>query len=528
MQRKFSTSLFVQKCFIVLALICFLPAFAYSQSVPREEKEEATLRVMNRDIVQFRTSLAGSTPSQRAEHAKSRIVEIHREELEKPIEVLPVSVGNEKGVQFQLGDRFLFTLIEKDLDPDKGMNFSMFVSETKELLEELKGARQKQTEFKYVFRQSIQFVLATGFLVFALWGLKRVLNFINYQLLRKCNHLPVHQNGQVHWAEYFLLFGARVTNTIKWIFYLAFIYAWLTFTLNLFPLTHPLGIQLGGHVVNTFEWIIESIARSIPNLITILIIVLFTRALADLLKVFFRRVQNQQLEIPYFHHETVSATQRISIVVLWGLAIAIMYPFIPGSNGDAFKGISVLLGIVISLGSTGLVTQLMSGLVVVYSRAVRVGDFVQVGDVEGIVTEIGGLATKVQSVQQIETTIPNSVIISQSIKNYSRLNDNKGTLFTTKVTIGYDAPWRKIHELLIAAAKSISEIRTDPAPIVFQRALSDFYVEYELLIHCDEPQKKVAIMSMLHAAIQDQFNAAGIQIMSPHFMIQPDHPVLGK
>ncbi len=222
----------------------------------------------------------------------------------------------------------------------------------------------------------------------------------------------------------------------------------------------------------------------------------------------------------------MSASQRIASVILWGIAIAIIYPFIPGSSSDAFKGLSVFMGLVISLGSTGLVNQLMSGLVVIYSRAIRVGDLVSVDGTEGVVTEVGGLATKIQSLQKIEITVPNSVLISNSIQNLSRLNEKSGALFSTKVTIGYDAPWRKVHEMLIDSAQKISDIRHDPKPVVYQRGLSDFYVEYELFMHLTDPSRKVAILSLLHQEIQDAFNANGIQIMSPHFMAQPSQPVI--
>jgi small-conductance mechanosensitive channel len=149
-----------------------------------------------------------------------------------------------------------------------------------------------------------------------------------------------------------------------------------------------------------------------------------------------------------------------------------------------------------------------------------------VNGVKGVVTEIGGLATKIQTQNKIETTIPNSVIISNSIENFTRLNDASGSLISTTVTIGYDAPWRKVHEMLISAALSTNQIQRAPSPYVFQRALSDFYVEYQLFFHTEFPEIQIKILSELHQKIQDEFNQADIQIMSPHFMSQPNHPVL--
>jgi len=226
------------------------------------------------------------------------------------------------------------------------------------------------------------------------------------------------------------------------------------------------------------------------------------------------------------HPETTSATRRIVSILVWGLGIAVAYPYLPGSGSEAFKGLSVLFGLMLTLGSTSLVTQAMSGLVIVYSRALRKGDFVEVNDVQGTVTEVAALATKIVNVRNEEITIPNSVLVSSPIRNYSRLAGDSGTLLATKVTIGYDAPWRQVQALLIEAARRTPAVRREPAPYVYQRALSDFYVEYELFVGIDRPRERIPILSALHANIPDAFNEHGVQIMSPHFEGQPPNAVL--
>jgi small-conductance mechanosensitive channel len=175
----------------------------------------------------------------------------------------------------------------------------------------------------------------------------------------------------------------------------------------------------------------------------------------------------------------------------------------------------------VSLGSTGLINQMMAGLVLVYSRALRRGDFVVVDDVEGVVMEVGALATKVVTMRNEEITIPNAVLTATRIRNYSKLAGTHGTMLSTKITIGYDAPWRQVHAMLALAAERTPGLRREPAPIVYQRALSDFYVEYELLANTDRPGERVPILSALHQNIQDVFNEHGVQIMSPHFVLQP-------
>ncbi len=512
--------------FLALFLITniFIPQ-GFAAVKANEEVRPETLTFMNRDLAIFRANLNGASPSIRVENALKRMRQVETMELIEDIRAVPFSLAGEKGFQFHLGTRHLFSLIEKDLDPESSEQMADLVKETTLILEELKNARYQQSKISFLIHEFFVALLATIALIASIVILKRGLNWSGHYLLIKCREISTRHNG-THWVEYFFLFGARLTQFISWLLILILLYSWITFCFSRFPLTYPLGHKLGMYVSHTLHWVVESILAAIPNLMTIFIVVFITRSLLDLLKVFFRRVQSGQLKIPLLHFETVSATQRITTVIIWGLCIAIIYPFIPGSNSEAFKGLSVLLGVIISLGSTGLVTQLMSGLVVVYSRALRVGDFIQVNGVKGVVTEIGGLATKIQTQNKIETTIPNSVIISNSIENFTRLNDATGSLISTTVTIGYDAPWRTVHEILISAALSTNQIISAPSPYVFQRALSDFYVEYQLFFHTEFPEIQTKILSELHQKIQDEFNRAGIQIMSPHFMSQPLHPVL--
>ena len=202
------------------------------------------------------------------------------------------------------------------------------------------------------------------------------------------------------------------------------------------------------------------------------------------------------------------------------------YPYIPGSDTYAFKGLSVLIGLMITLGSIGLINQIISGLFVIYSKSVKSGDYVRIGDIEGESINVGSLATKLRTPRQEEITLPHSVMVGTATTNYSRLAGEQGMVVTVSVTIGYDAPWRQVHELLLFGASRTPGIRTEPPPRVLQRELSDFYVQYHLLAHLEDGQSRAAVLSDLHSQIQDAFNEYGVQIMSPHFESQPRKPVL--
>jgi small-conductance mechanosensitive channel len=232
--------------------------------------------------------------------------------------------------------------------------------------------------------------------------------------------------------------------------------------------------------------------------------------------------------VPWVHAETANPTKRLAVALLWVFAIVVAYPYLPGSGSDVFKGVSVFVGLVISLGSSGVVNQAMSGLVLMYSRALKPGDYVRVADTEGVVAELGLLSTKICTNKRELVTIPNGVVVGTTTKNYSRLaaDGGSGVILHTSVTIGYDTPWRQVHALLLAAAERTPGLRRDPAPFVRQTALSDFYVEYQVNAHLEQPEERVAALSTLHENIQDCFNEHGVQIMSPHYEGDPATPKL--
>ncbi len=209
---------------------------------------------------------------------------------------------------------------------------------------------------------------------------------------------------------------------------------------------------------------------------------------------------------------------------MWVFAIVVAYPYLPGSQTDAFKGVSVFLGLMVTFGSSGLVNQIMSGFMITYSRALRVGDFVRIGDVEGTVTHLGVLSTKVKTLRQEEVTIPNAVVVAQTTTDYSRTSETEGVFTPTSVTIGYDTPWRQVQSLLLLAAERTAGLRREPKPLVLQTALEDFYVKYTLFVCLERQQSRLITLDALHANIQDLFNEYGVQIMSPNYVLDPAAP----
>ncbi len=272
---------------------------------------------------------------------------------------------------------------------------------------------------------------------------------------------------------------------------LFFVYSWLAFVLQRFPYTRPWGESLRGFLLERLSWLGLRMVGAFPDLFTVFLIVLVIRFVVRLLTGRVRSGRDwPDLTLPYVYPETAQPTRRLLIMVLWLLGIALAYPYLPGSDSDAFKGVSVFVGLVLSLGSSGIVNQMMSGLTITYSRAVRLGDFVKIGSVEGTVTHLGALSTKVKTPRGEEVTIPNAVVMSDVTTNYTRFADTDGVYVPTSVTIGYDTPWRQVHALLLLAAERTPGIRSKPKPVVRQTALQDFYVQYTLLVCLEQPHTR--------------------------------------
>src|SRR5688572_17037610 len=298
-------------------------------------------------------------------------------------------------------------------------------------------------------------------------------------------------------------------------------YLWFTFVLRRFPYTRPWGESMRALLIDRVSAFGQNALAYLPDLFTVVLILFAARLLVRLLHLVFVNVEEQRVTLLGVYPETAATTRKLLTALLWVFALVVAYPYLPGSNTDAFKGVSVFVGLMISLGSSGLINQVMSGFTLTYSRALRRGDYVRVGDVEGTVTHIGTLSTKLETPRREEITIPNAVMVSQRVTNYSR-HGAAGVFMPTKVTIGYDAPWRKVEALLLSAAAATDGVRQEPPPMVFQTALQDFYVEYTLLVCLTEQARRGLIFDRLHANIQDCFNESGVQIMSPHYEADPD------
>ncbi len=517
---------------VLLFILIALSAVTSAQTAGKAQSagpsdEPATIDFWNRHIAMMRVTLAGSSPQDRAERAVQRLNELPVSATIDEIEEHPIKVEDHQGIGFTYKGKVLFFLSEGDVDKESGQTLLSVAQSAKQNLQDALQAREAVRHWPIIRRGILYTLVGLAVLIGFWWLVWRAFHTVfgylhvkerslGFQLRISGVDLVPHLAGLLYTL---LRVGA-------WMLTLGALYTWLTLSLAHFPYTQPWGRQLGGYVLHFFSKLGLSAIDSLPGIFSCIVIFLITRWLVRLGKAFFHQVSSGSLRLSWMDRDVAHATERIFTFVAWVFAVVVAYPYIPGSSTDAFKGISVFFGVVVSLGSTGIINQIMSGLFVVYSKALKMGDWVVLNDKEGEVLEIGLLAVKIRTIEQQEVTIPNSVIVNTTTTNYTRLGESEVPVASVTVTIGYDAPWRQVHALLLMGAERTSNLRKTPAPYVVQRALSDFYAEYTLIVRLQVEKQRIETLSSLHANIQDTFNEYGVQIMSPHFMMQPQDNVV--
>ncbi|HKI78393.1 MAG TPA: mechanosensitive ion channel family protein [Ignavibacteriaceae bacterium] len=309
-------------------------------------------------------------------------------------------------------------------------------------------------------------------------------------------------------------FGLRILR-----FVLTIIIAYFFFTLlfSFFEFSKNWAATLINYIIDPLFSVVNSFVKYLPSLFTIIVIVFVTRYILKFIKFIFNELERGTISFQRFPPEWADPTYKIVRFLFLAFAAIIIFPYLPGSDSPAFQGVSVFLGILFSLGSSSAIANMVSGVVITYMRPFKIGDRVKIADTMGDVIEKTLLVTRVRTIKNVDVSIPNAMVLGSHIINFSSSAKDKGLILHTTVTIGYDVPWKKIHELLKSAAKSTENILKKPEPFVLQISLDDSYVSYELNAITDKPGAMAKIYSDLHQNIQDKFNEAGVEIMSPRY-----------
>jgi small-conductance mechanosensitive channel len=486
---------------------------------------EATLVYFNRPITVFRAPAFGVPPEGRARRAAAV--------LDQLLDAAPpglVTVQSEpQGNLILVDGQLAFILIEGDVDRLSGDTLGALTGRTVAALELVIGETREIRDRDRLVRSFLSALAATLLLV----GVVGIVLYVRGALQRRLRQIAERAAAATDVGGAQVVTADRLSPIVGQLVSLVTVgiiaiatYEWLSYVLTQFPYTRPWGERLLGFFTNAGAELSRSAIGALPDLTIALFILLIARLVLGQVSPFFDRVARGSLRVSWMDADTAKPTKRLVVLGVWLFALAMAYPYLPGSETEAFQGISLLLGLMVTFGGSSLIAQGASGLILMYSRTLRVGEYVRIEEYEGTVTELGSFTTRVRTGLGEEITLPNAMVLGTAVKNYSRTVRGQGYVVDTTVTIGYDTPWRQVEAMLIEAARRTPGVLAAPAPRVFQTALSDFYPEYRLVCQAipREPRPRAEVLASLHANIQDVFNEHGVQIMSPHYLGDPRDP----
>ena len=343
----------------------------------------------------------------------------------------------------------------------------------------------------------------------------RIYSFLSGPLARRST--VTVQGHEVVSARRVARFAVGAARLARVALTLLFLYLYLPLVFSFFPWTRRLSGEIIGWVTGPVRQIVAGMLDYLPSLFFILVIVVVAYYGTKLIKQFFLAIEDGTFRFEGFYPEWARPTYKLVRLLVMALALIMIWPYLPNSDSAAFRGVAAFLGLLITFGSAGTISNIVGGVMLTYMRAFRVGDRVRIADAVGDIVGQDLLVTRVRTIKNVEITIPNSLVLGSQIVNWSTMARSDGVLLHTTVTIGYDVPWRTVHGLLLGAARATDRVLADPAPFVLQTGLQDFYIAYELNVWTAEPMFMAEINSDLHAQIQDAFASAGIEIMSPHY-----------
>lgn len=468
------------------------------------------------------TKRGGYTPLQRAEMIDAAIMQ-----LGKRFTLHPDSVYIESSdivTDLMYGNKVIASFTDQDGLWEGRSREQLATDKRKIVVQKLKELKEEHSLWQ-LGKRILYFVLvlAGQYLLFWLTGwLFRKLK-VRIQKLKDTRLKPISiQNYELLDTQRQVNLLIFLSNLLRYVIMLLQLLITVPLLFAIFPQTKGLAYQIFSYIWNPIKNILVGIVDYIPNLFAILIICFAVKYLVRLVHYLSREVEAGRLKFGGFYPDWAMPTYHIIRFLLYAFMIAMIYPYLPGAKNGVFQGISVFVGLIISLGSSTVIGNVIAGLVITYMRPFKLGDRIQLNDTTGNVIEKTPLVTRIKTPKNEVVTIPNSFIMSSHTVNYSASAREYGLIIHSEVTIGYDVPWRQVHQLLIEAALNTPGVIDDPRPFVLETSLSDWYPVYQINSYIREADKLAQIYSDLHQNIQDRFNEAGIEIMSPHYMAMRD------
>jgi len=420
-----------------------------------------------------------------------------------------------------IGDKTSFTITDKD---------AKAVNKTRQILAEKCIEIIRNAINQYRKERSLYNILKGLFYTFIstviLFVFLKVFNQVYPRIITKLQNWRGIRIPELRIQNIELLPTARVSNIVTRlvkiiciIIVISILYIYISLVLSFFPWTKQISSRLISYFLGAIykSWL--AFADYLPNIFALALIFFITHYSLKFIRYIFTELGNGNISISGFYNDWAEPTYKLVFLIIVALALVLAFPYLPGFGSPAFQGISVFLGVLFSLGSTAVITNVVAGTILIYTRAFQIGDRIKIGDAIGDIVEKTLLVTRIRTIKNVIITIPNGTVLTSQIINYSSLSQdpNYYLILNTTITLGYDVPWRKVHQVLIDAAIATNNILPEPVPFVFQTSLDDFYVSYELNAYTNKPILMASIYSELHQNIQDKCNEAEIEILSPHY-----------
>ncbi len=510
-----------------LWLALFVALWGQAQALPNKAEPiqgagGAPVVFKGKTLFSVNTRVGSFTPDARAKAITERLERVVSDPF-KPLPPLQV-VAQEHSTDVVCGETILLSLTDEDAKAE-GLTRDQLATRRMDVITPALQAQTWVAKMKSLALSVLWTLLATG----GGWVVFRGLNALFRRVQGRIQAIPEGsflairiQKLEVVSPQRMRQLTGRAIGLMRTVLLLVSAYAYLSLIFSFFPATRGLAERLFQLASGPLGRIWDAIWGYLPNLFFLLLIAVLTRYLLKLVHLIFKGIGSESLTIPGFHPDWAEPTYRLSRIMVFAFALIVSFPYLPGSGSEAFKGVSLFLGVLFSLGSTGIVGNVVAGIMITYMRPFKLGDRIAVGDTVGDVVEKSLLVTRIRTIKNVDVTIPNSTLLGAQVQNFSANAVDRGLILHTTVTIGYDAPWRTVHALLIDAAKATTGILEDPAPFVLQTSLDDFYVSYQINAYTRAASRQAGLYSELHMNIQEKFNAAGVEIMSPHYRAARD------
>lgn len=506
------------RLFLFALLFAVRPAFAQTDSISSATKHCASVALAGKTITCIENGVASFSAQDRADAANDRLKVLGRD-LTFNLDHLTIE-HRESSSDILAGQMILLTITDADAKSAKLSRSEFSESVLAATRSAIEHSREQHTPRTLLFG-ILYSLLATAVFLLLLLILGRVHDRV-HRRIQNAHHTSIRT---IKFQSFELLTAERIIATLQWVaqtvrllLTLILLYFYVPLVFSFFPWTADLSSKIITYIVDPLKQIARVTVDFIPNLFFILVIAVVTRYVLKFIRFFFDEVGRGTLTLPGFYADWAAPTYKLVRVLVMAFALVMAFPYIPGSSSPAFQGISVFLGILLSLGSSSAISNMVAGIVLTYMRPFRVGNRVKIADTMGDVLEKTLLVTRVRTIKNVEVTIPNAMVLSSHIINYSAAAEERGLILHTTVTIGYESPWPQVHEALKDAAKRTQRLLSQPAPFILQTALNDSTVAYELNVFTKHPNQMAEIYSDLHRNIHDAFNEAGLELMSPHYL----------